>query len=195
MREPASSPPRRVPRLSIPGGLLLGLCLFLPAVEGCEKPVYPYEIPQVYGPYLFGLLVALLAWLPAGKKTQLLRFAAWTVGTVSAVGGILNLINSMIGPDVKYRHFLWAELLFWTPLLVALAGSVRHHRDPRRWHSELLWSGGGLALVFFSQFVVTGTTYFGLWLSILATLLLISEGLWTASTLRTGRVAGVLPSG
>lgn len=36
-------------------------CLFLPAVQECDAPSYPYEFPAFTGPYVLGLVFALIA--------------------------------------------------------------------------------------------------------------------------------------
>ena len=42
-------------------GIVLFLCLFLPAVKACNSPVYPYELPPFCPPYAFGLIIAIVA--------------------------------------------------------------------------------------------------------------------------------------
>ncbi|HEU0030739.1 MAG TPA: hypothetical protein VFQ53_08900 [Kofleriaceae bacterium] len=52
---------RRHRYLTVPAGVVLFVCLFLPAVKGCSEPVYPIVVPPVYPPYVLGLLVTLTA--------------------------------------------------------------------------------------------------------------------------------------
>jgi hypothetical protein len=40
-------------------GLVLFVCLFLPAVKGCNEAVYPMTMPMLWHPYLYGLVLAL----------------------------------------------------------------------------------------------------------------------------------------
>lgn len=184
MSEPDPSAPqaaatttrRRVPRLSIPGGLLLALCLFLPAVRGCDKPVYPYELPLAYGPYVFGLLAALMALVPGGPKAVAARFVAWGIATVAAAGEGYFFLTTLLGHNLMDHRIVWPEFLLWLPLFAGLAGSVRHRRDLERWRVQLLWSGGGLSFLFFFFFLRTETAYYGLQLSLLGTTFLILEG-------------------
>ena len=50
---------RRHRRITGPSGLLLFVCLFMPAVKGCGEPVYPFTMPELIHPYLFGIVIAL----------------------------------------------------------------------------------------------------------------------------------------
>jgi hypothetical protein len=166
----------RVPRLSIPGGLLLALCLFLPAVKGCEKPVYPYEVPAVYGPYLFGLLVAVFAWAAAGQRARLAGLVTWAAGSIAAAAEGYFLIRELLHPDYDFKFFGGPAVVVWAALAAALVLSVRRREDPQQWRLRLLWSGGGLCLIFFSYWTLAEKTYYGMWLSVVASWLLIAEG-------------------
>ena len=61
MEELESIGPRKHRPFTAVSGLLLFLCLFLPAVRACGTPTYPYEIPAFTPPYVLGLVFALTA--------------------------------------------------------------------------------------------------------------------------------------
>jgi len=189
MREPASAGAagRRFPRLSLPGGLLLTLCLFLPAVKGCDKPIYPYEVPAAYAPYLFGLLAFALALWPVGRKAVVARFVTWALGTIAALAEGYFFLSDVLSNSRSQHRLLWLLLSFWLPLVAFLATSVRRRNDLERWRVQLLWSGGGLCLLFFVFFIRSETVYYGLWLAALAAILLIIEGVGGAVTIRLRR--------
>lgn len=53
---------RRHRRMTVPAGVLLFVCLFLPAVKGCgSQPVYPVELPYFWHPYAYGAILAFTA--------------------------------------------------------------------------------------------------------------------------------------
>jgi hypothetical protein len=52
---------RRQRFLVLPPGLVLALCIFLPALRVCGKPTYPIAMPPFWSPYLLGVVVAILA--------------------------------------------------------------------------------------------------------------------------------------
>lgn len=56
--------------LTVPSGLTLFVCMFLPAIQPCNKPVYPYEMPPVWPPYILGALAVGLALAWPGKPLQ-----------------------------------------------------------------------------------------------------------------------------
>lgn len=78
---------RRHRRLTLPAGLVLFVCLFLPAVDGCGQPVYPIETPYFWHPYVYGgaLAFAALATTVRGLRTATLglRLLAW----LALIGG------------------------------------------------------------------------------------------------------------
>lgn len=96
---------RRHRRLTLPSGLLLFVCLFVPAVNGCNDTVYPLEMPYFWHPYLYGgaVAVAALARTVRGVRlaTTLLRLLAFTTlagaSLVSFLSVGLGVIELMLG--------------------------------------------------------------------------------------------------
>lgn len=72
---------RRHRRITGPAGAILFACMFLPAVKGCEAPVYPIEAPMFLPPYLFGLAFAVAAgvWTARGMRHAIRGLRAVTV--------------------------------------------------------------------------------------------------------------------
>src|SRR5689334_16568751 len=64
---------RRHRRITGPAGLLLFVCLFLPALRGCNETVYPVAMPMFWHPYIYGLVLAL------GTATVTVRHLHYTV--------------------------------------------------------------------------------------------------------------------
>lgn len=64
---------RRHRRITGPAGLLLFVCLFLPAMRGCHETVYPVTMPMFWHPYIYGLVIAL------GTATVTVRHLRYTV--------------------------------------------------------------------------------------------------------------------
>ena len=96
---------RRHRRFTGPSALLLFVCLFLPAVEGCNETVYPITMPMFWHPYLYGLVFALAATSVSVRSMRhtvvALRVIAWlTIGgaafLIVAVGTI-GLAELVIG--------------------------------------------------------------------------------------------------
>lgn len=48
-------------RLTALSGTLLFACMFLPAFNACGQPLRPYEAPPALPPYVYGLVLALIA--------------------------------------------------------------------------------------------------------------------------------------
>jgi hypothetical protein len=64
---------RRHRRITGPAGLVLFVCLFLPAMKGCSGDVYPVSMPMFWHPYIYGLALAL------GTATVTVRHLRYTV--------------------------------------------------------------------------------------------------------------------
>ncbi len=71
---------RRSRHLTIPSGVALFICLFLPAADGCDGAITPLELPPFWWPYLAGALVVGFALhardVPASRLPTLRRRAA-----------------------------------------------------------------------------------------------------------------------
>src|SRR4051812_19852575 len=76
-----------------PSGLLLFICLFLPAVKGCDAPVYPITMPMFIHPYVFGIVLAAgatsLTLRGLRRTIRALRVLAWLTIASSCVLAVL----------------------------------------------------------------------------------------------------------
>lgn len=180
----AKTTARSIPPISIPGGLLLLFCLFLPAVKGCDKPIYPYEIPVAYAPYLFGLLAAALGVFRSGRAAKIVRTLTWTLSSLAALAEGYFFANGLKTNNHAELRFLVPALLLWVLLTINLLKSVRWREKAQLWRALILSNGGGLCLLFFLFFTAVERVYYGMWLSILGSACLVLEGVWSWHSLR-----------
>ena len=82
--EPEVRVRRRHRLFAVPSGLLLFVCMFLPFIENCGEPVYPYQAPLACAPYVIGLVVALRAPLNPPLRAAALRAARVLAGVAIA---------------------------------------------------------------------------------------------------------------
>jgi hypothetical protein len=88
---------RRHRRITGPAGAILFACMFLPAVKGCDAPVYPIEAPMFLPPYLFGLAFAACAgvWTTRGMRHAIRGLRAVTL---LAIAG--SAVTLLLAPPV-----------------------------------------------------------------------------------------------
>ena len=88
-------------------GILLFVCLFLPAVRGCEGSIAPVEVPPFWAPYLYGLVFAIAALARSQRGivlgAMLLRVLAWFVvmcgfamATIAPALGFFELVAGCV---------------------------------------------------------------------------------------------------
>jgi hypothetical protein len=165
-------------------GLVLFVCLFLPAVMTCDRVDYPYRYPPLYPLYLFGLFSAALAlarW-PAHRTVKVL----WTV-FIAIIGAGLGVIAVRILWDFTQdrppsrRSATFAGLIFvslWAVASLGWIGFWRRGRPPlgplRR--GRLLQGMGALyCLTFFTPFLVDDKPLYGMYVSAaVATVLILA---------------------
>ncbi len=133
---------RRAHLLTIPSGVVLFVCLFLPAATSCDDPITPLELPPFWWPYVIGAIVAgfaLHAISVAGPQRSALRrrAAAGVVGGLGSMawlgfwcresGLLVGLPLSLVGATgVTIGCLVWLrDLRVDDPLPVATLGRGR----------------------------------------------------------------------
>ena len=162
---------RRHRRITGPSGLLLFICLFLPAVKGCGEPVYPLELPELIHPYLFGLVLAggasVLTIRGMRKTISALRLLAWLT-----IAGACVLAVMVPGMAI-------IELVLGFILLAAIG--QRGYSEKRAAITTIVV--GLLSTLWFGAWAVSPDALIGVYLSTLGSVGLLVGGLvWLSET-------------
>jgi hypothetical protein len=127
--------------------------MFLPAVKGCHGPVMPYEVPPLLPPYVYGLVLALLAMSSSrGLSYGIVALRAMAVLVVAA-----SIVLVVIVPAVGAL-----ELMIGTALLVivGLSGTTE---------ARIAGSGiavGLISMIWFGFWSVTPGALLGVYLAL-----------------------------
>ena len=162
---------RRHRRITGPFGLLLFVCLFLPAVKGCGEPVYPVTMPMFWHPYIYGLVLALATARLTVRHLHYTVIALRILAWLTIVGAALLAV---------FAGGVAIAELFIGALLLAVIG--------RRGVSERRVAGttvavGALSLLWFGLWVVTPDAMLGVYVSAAASAGLLVGGLvWLVET-------------
>jgi hypothetical protein len=160
---------RRHRRITGPAGLLLFVCLFLPAVKGCHETVYPISMPVVIHPYVYGIVFAL------GASTLTVRGIRHTIEALRVLAYLTLAFGLALVP-----------LRPGTGVLELVAGSVLLALVGRTGYSErraalTAIAIGMLSLLWFGLLASTAVALVGVYLSVVAAVGLLVGGLvWLA---------------
>jgi hypothetical protein len=163
--------PRRHRRVTAPAGLLLFVCLFLPAVRSCGETIYPLELPMFWHPYVYGLALALGACAVTVRGVRRITVMLRGLGWLTLAGAaVMAVVNPIIGIF---------QLVFATVLL-AMVGT--------RGYSERRIAGTGIvvaaaSLLWFGLWASSSGALVGVYLSLLASICLLTGALLWLSEL------------
>jgi hypothetical protein len=162
---------RRHRRITGPAGLLLFICVFLPAVKGCSEPVYPLAMPMFWHPYIYGLVLGL------GAATATVRGLHRTVVALRVVAWLTIAGASVLATFAPAIAFV--ELIVGAVMLAAIG---RRGTSERRVAATGI-AVGALSLLWFGLWAATPDAMIGVYMSAIASTGLLVGGLvWLGET-------------
>jgi len=164
----------------LPGGALLALCFFLPAVRTCGTPTCPYEAPGVAPPYAWGLLIAIGAFLRIilrARTPKAVDAAQFIISTALALAGAvfyaIGVFEEFDEDTVPYI----AAIAAWLPLAALLATALRRGRSWRLRAARSLWTVAAMCAAWFVFMGIDSeSTMYGLWLSVAGAAVIAAGG-------------------
>lgn len=189
---PPPTAKRRHRLISAPSGLVLFVCLFLPAVKSCDKPVYPLELPPVWPPYVLGLLIAITV-LVRGRGLRAMILALRIVLLVT-IGGIAVLALVVLVEGRAHNLIPFAALAGMVALLLAI---TRLRGRDELAGARAVIATGVLGITWFGLWTVgdADEVLYGIYVSVAASFGLFLGGIeWRREILRDHEPAPSLPS-
>ncbi|MDB4955528.1 MAG: hypothetical protein JWO36_3097 [Myxococcales bacterium] len=162
---------RRHRLITGPSGLVLFVCLFLPAIRGCHEPVYPFETPMFLPPYFYGLAFAFGA---AAVTVRGMRNAIVAIRAITIAMLAFSAILTMFSPPVGIIELMITALIF--------AGIDTSGHSERRAASAATIVGA-ICTLWFGFWTATSDALLGAYLSLASSIGLLVGGLiWVGET-------------
>jgi hypothetical protein len=168
-------------RLALPGGVVLALCIFLPALRVCGSPTYPITMPPFWSPYVLGALVAVMAIArtPRGLRATLIAVAV--IYVLNLIGWGVVTMSTLEGAPIGLGMLVLAGAF--------IALTRRGELELRAAHATLLV---GLACTpWFALLAFDPDGMWGAWVSLGASLALVIAGLEWRRQVRLARTEPV----
>ena len=154
-------------------GILLFVCMFLPAMRGCgSAPVLPLDVPPFLPPYLFGLVFAAVALTRSSYALIASVIAVRFLATVVAFAGFVVFL---VAPSIGI-----VELTVGLVLLCAIG--LQGVSELRLAASVALI--GALCTTWFGVWTASADALYGVHLSLASSIaLLVGGGVWLVEVL------------
>jgi hypothetical protein len=169
---------RRQRRFALPAGVVLAVCIFLPALRVCGTPTYPIQMPMFWSPYLLGFAVALLA---GARTLRALRPALIMIEIVMGLTvlgyGTASLFGGGEGVGIAFVIAAVGAGFF---KLVRWGGP-----EDRAAHATI--AIGVICTPWFALIAADPEAMFGAWISLAASIGVIAAGLEWRRELRAAR--------
>ena len=162
---------RRHRRITGVSGVVLFVCLFLPAVKGCNETVYPMSMPMFWHPYIYGLVIAL------GTVTVTVRHLHYTVLALRILAWLTVIGSAFL--IVFAGGVALVELIVGALLL----GAIGKRGCSERRVALTTIAIGAISLLWFGLWVATPDAMVGVYVSAFASVGLLGGGLvWLAES-------------
>jgi hypothetical protein len=149
-------------RLTGLSGILLFVCMVLPAVKSCGQPVTPLEVPPFLPPYLYGLVLALIA---MSRTSRGLAYGATALRVLAALIVLGSVVLVVIAPEIGV-----VELLIGVVLQVTIG--VSRTTELRVVATGILVSLG--SILWFGMWSVTSDALIGVYCSLASSIGLLA---------------------
>jgi hypothetical protein len=164
---------RRHRRITGGSGVVLFVCLFLPAVKGCNEAVYPMSMPMFWHPYIYGLVIAL------GTVTVTVRHLHYTVLALRILAWLTVIGSAFL------IMFAGGIALVELVLGVLMLGAIGKRGCSERRVALTTIAIGTMSLLWFGLWVATPDALIGVYVSAFASAGLLCGGLvWLAESSR-----------
>lgn len=157
--------PRRHRPLTGTAGLLLFVCMFLPAMKGCSAtPVLPLDVPPFLPPYLYGLVFALVAHARTARELVAGAVALRVLATIISFAGMVVFV---VAPGIGI-----VELAVG----LALIATVGTHGASELRVAATALVMGAVCTLWFGLWSATGDALLGVRLSLASSVGLLAGG-------------------